>query len=62
MKLADFAERVMGEPIPPWQRKVIDAVEAASRCRWCGGIVIRHLPCRCDRAQNEARRIMADRR
>lgn len=31
-------------------------------CRWCFEPVIRHLPCRCARGQEEARRIMADRR
>lgn len=28
-------------------------------CRWCGGAVIRNLPCHCDRGQEEARRIRA---
>lgn len=62
MKLADFAEVVTGEPLQPWQRRLVDAVEALPRCRWCSRQVIRGLPCSCERAQNEARRIMGDRR
>jgi hypothetical protein len=27
------------------------------RCRWCREQVIRWLPCNCDRAQEEARRV-----
>jgi hypothetical protein len=32
------------------------------RCLHCGGRRVLFLPCRCDAAQEEARRIMADRR
>jgi hypothetical protein len=34
----------------------------APHCRWCRDLVIRGLPCTCERAQEEARRIRADRR
>jgi hypothetical protein len=30
-------------------------------CRWCRELVIRGLPCTCDRAQEEARRVRAAR-
>lgn len=30
------------------------------RCRWCGGLTVPAVPCRCDQAQEEARRIAGD--
>lgn len=35
------------------------AVGAAPHCRWCRELVIRGLPCTCERAQEEARRVRA---
>lgn len=49
-----------------FQLRAIEAVlthgEPPPHCRWCRELVARGLPCTCERAQEEARRIMADRR
>lgn len=45
-----------------FQLRAIETVltAGAPHCRWCRELVIRGLPCTCDRAQEEARRIRAD--
>jgi hypothetical protein len=52
-----------GGLVVPRERYVVGraAIVEAPHCRWCSHLVIRGLPCTCERAQEEARRIRADR-
>jgi hypothetical protein len=45
-----------------FQLRAIEAVltEQPPHCRWCKALVIRGLPCTCERAQREAAKIRAE--
>lgn len=49
---------------PEEARAIMDRglAEIPRRCRWCSGPTIPAVPCGCDRAQEEARRIRAGER
>ena len=59
-RFAQLAVKATGRG--PWSHEEVMAEMDMPICRWCRGAVIRGLPCHCDRAQEEARRIRADQR
>lgn len=46
---------------PEEARRLMDEglANVPRRCRWCSGLCTPAIPCHCDRAQEEARRIRA---